>query len=276
MAAPNAIAEVNVDTGAVRYVTGPSALNSPTGLAVGNAGGRDALYVGDLFGGVRQLDGANGLVREVPPVELFQPAHVFATEEHLLVTSQVSGIVQRLDRMSLEVLASWDGFMSPGDAVESLEGDIIVAETGTGRVLDVTGPEAGDREVLAEGLNRPTGLAIGQDGAIFVAETGGGRVLKIGPGDAPMRTLAEGLERPEGIAIEQGGDNVVVIEVGAKRITRIEPTGAKTVLAQDLPVGLSDGPSLFRGLAVGTTATAIYFSSDVDNTIYRLTPEQRN
>ena len=89
-------------------------------------------------------------------------------------------------------------------------------------------------------------------------------------------TLAERLERPEGIALEQGGDNLVVMEVGAKRITRIEPNGAKTVLAENLPVGLSDGPSLFRGLAVGTTATTIYFSSDVDNTIYRLTPKQRN
>ena len=276
MAAPNAIAEVNVDTGAVRYVTGPSQLNSPTGLAVGNVGGRDALYVGDLFGGVRQLDGASGLLRVMPPVELFQPAHVFATEEHLLVASQVSGTVQQLDRESLEVLASWDGFMSPGDAVESLDGDIIVAETGTGRVLRVTGPNADDREVLADGLERPTGLVIGQDGAIFVAETGGGRVLKLGPADAPMTTLADGLERPEGIALEQGGDNVIVIEVGARRITRIEPSGAKVVLAQDLPVGLSDGPSLFRGLAVGTTATTIYFSSDVDNTIYRLTPKQRN
>jgi sugar lactone lactonase YvrE len=276
MAAPNAIAEVNVETAAVRYVTGPSQLNSPTGLTVGNVSGRDALYVGDLFGGIRQLDGASGLVREMPTLELFQPAHVFATEEHLLVASQVAGIVQQLDRTSLEVLASWDGFKSPGDAAESLEGDIIVVETGTGRVLNVTGPEAGDREVLAEGLNRPTGLAIGQDGAVFVAETGGGRVLKIGPGDAPMMTLAEGLERPEGIAFEQGGDNLVVVEVGAKRITRIEPSGAKTVLAQNLPVGLSDGPSLFRGIAVGTTATTIYFSSDVDNTIYRLTPKQRN
>lgn len=276
MAAPNAIAEVSVDTGAVRYVTGPTPLNSPTGLTVGNVSGRDALYVGDLFGGVRQLDGATGLLREMPPVDLFQPAHVFATEEHLLVVSQVSGTVQQLDRGSLEMLASWDGFMSPGDAVESLDGDIIVAETGTGRVLRVQGPEAGDREVLAEGLAKPTGLAVGQDGAIFVSETGGGRVLKLGPGDAPLMTLADGLERPEGIALEQGGDNVVVIEVGARRITRIEPSGNKVVLAQNLPVGLSDGPSLFRGLAVGTTATTIYFSSDVDNTIYRLTPKQRN
>jgi sugar lactone lactonase YvrE len=276
MAAPNAIAEVNVDTGAIRYVTGPSTLNSPSGLAVGNVKGRDALYVGDLFGGVRQLDGASGLVREMPPVELFQPAHVFATEEQLIVVSQVFGTVQRLDRETLEVLESWDGFMSPGDAVESLEGDIVVAETATGRVLRVTGPDAADRTVLAADLDAPTGLAIGQDGAIFVAETGGGRVLRLGPGDAPLAVLAEGLARPEGIALEQGGDNVVVIEVGAKRITRIEPSGTKIVLAQNLPVGLSDGPSLFRGLAVGTTATTIYFASDVDNTIYRLTPNLRN
>jgi sugar lactone lactonase YvrE len=274
MAAPNAIAEVNVDTGNVRYVSGPSQLNSPAGLTVSSVNGRDTLYVGDLFGGIRQLDGASGLPRELPPVELFQPAHVFATEEHLLAVSQVSGIVEQLDRESLEVLATWEGFTSPGDAAETLDGDIIVAETGTGRVLTVTGPEPTDRKVLAEGLDRPTGLAIGQDGAIFVSETGGGRVVKIGLDDAPMTVLTDGLERPEGVALEAGGDNVLVLEVGARRITRIEPSGNKVVLAQDLPVGLSDGPSLYRGLAVGTTATSIYFSSDVDNTIYRLTPVQ--
>jgi glucose/arabinose dehydrogenase len=141
--------------------------------------------------------------------------------------------------------------------------------------LTVTGPEPTDRKVLAEGLDRPTGLAIGQDGAIFVSETGGGRVLKIGPDAAPMTVLTDGLERPEGVALEAGGDNVLVLEVGAGRITRIEPSGNKVVLAQNLPVGLSDGPSLYRGLAAGTTGTTIYYSSDDDNTIYRLTPVQR-
>ena len=49
-----------------------------------------------------------------------------------------------------------------------------------------------------------------------------------------MATLAEGLARPEGIALEKGGDNIVVIEVGAKRITRVEPNGAKNSEAERL------------------------------------------
>ena len=61
-----------------------------------------------------------------------------------------------------------------------------------------------------------------------------------------------------------------------ERVIRVPARTTLSVLAQNLPVGLSDGPSLFRGLAVGTTATTIYFSSDLDNTIYRLTPDQRN
>jgi hypothetical protein len=39
-------------------------------------------------------------------------------------------------------------------------------------------------------------------------------------------------------------------------------------IAENLPIGLTNGPSLYRGIAVG--ANAIYLSSDIDNTIYRL------
>jgi hypothetical protein len=59
------------------------------------------------------------------------------------------------------------------------------------------------------------------------------------------------------------------MEVGAKRLMRFDPMDA-TVLAEDLPVGLSNGPSLYRGIALG--ASTIYFSSDIDNTIYKLAP----
>jgi hypothetical protein len=44
------------------------------------------------------------------------------------------------------------------------------------------------------------------------------------------------------------------------------------VIAGDLPVGLSNGPSLYRGVAA--SASAIYFSSDVDNAVYKLTPQE--
>ena len=148
MSAPNAIGQVDIDAKSFRYVVAPSPLNSPTGLAVATDGGVDTVYVGDLFGGVKRLNGSTGEVEETPPIELFQPAHVAVAGRDLIAVSQVFGTVQRLDRDTLEVLATWEGFSSPGDAVETANGDIVVADTGNGRVVRITGPEPADRSVL--------------------------------------------------------------------------------------------------------------------------------
>jgi sugar lactone lactonase YvrE len=119
-------------------------------------------------------------------------------------------------------------------------------------------------------LAAPTGLALGNDGTLYIAETGAGRVLRLAPGREPS-VLAEGLRQPEGIALAADGA-LVVMEVGAKRLLRLDPMDV-TVLADGLPVGLSNGPSLYRGIALG--ASSVYFSSDIDNTIYKLTPVPR-
>jgi sugar lactone lactonase YvrE len=131
----------------------------------------------------------------------------------------------------------------------------------------VTGPEPADREVVAPDLSAPTGLALGADGTLYVTETGAGRVLRVAPGRTPA-VVAEGLRQPEGVALMANG-SLMVMEVGAKRLMRFDPMEA-TVIAENLPVGLTNGPSLYRGIALG--ASSIYFSSDVDNTIYKLTP----
>jgi sugar lactone lactonase YvrE len=269
MSAPNSIAEIEVGTGKLRYVVPPSVLNSPTGLAVATDGDTDTVYVGDLFGGVKRVNGSTGQVEDIPAIALFQPAHVSVAGGHLIAVSQVFGTVQRLDRRTFAVLATWEGFSSPGDAVETAGGDIIVADTGTGRVLRVTGPEPADRTVLLADVAAPTGLALALDGSLYVAETGGGRVLRLsGNGSDVVTVLAQGLAQPEGIAVRPNGD-VLVMEVAAKQLTLLGATGA-SVVAKRLPVGLSNGPSLYRGVAVGRNA--VYFSSDIDNTIYKILP----
>ncbi len=267
LTAADAIATVDLDTGAVQYVTPPAALTSPSGLAVATEAGVDTVYVGDLFGGVRRLNGTTGAVLDTPAIGLFQPSHVSIHGDHLIAVSQVFGTVQRIDRHTFKVLDTWEGFSSPGDALEAPNGDIIVADTGTGRVLRVTGPDMADREPVAGFLQQPTGLALATDGTIYVTETASGRVFRAVPG-VRWSFVAEGLSQPEGLALDDSG-NLYVMEVGAKRLTRINPSGSSAILAEHLPVGLTNGPSLFRGVAV--SPTAIYFSSDVDNTVYRLT-----
>jgi glucose/arabinose dehydrogenase len=65
---------------------------------------------------------------------------------------------------------------------------------------------------------------------------------------------------------------LLVLEMGARRVVSVDPaTGATTVVAADLPLGLVTQPvPLAGGIAVGPSG-AIYVSSDVENAIYRIT-----
>ncbi len=265
----NGIAEINVATGAVRDVVKPAALTSPTGLAVMTVNGADTLYLGDLFGGVKTIAAQSGAI-QTTPIEIFQPAHVSATERHLIVVSQVFGAIQRIDRATFAKLDEWAGLKSPGDALEAPNGDVFVAETGSGSILRISGPGAADRRAVVTGLGGPLGLAWAGPNTVYVTETTAGQVTRIDLASGSKTVLAEGLARPEGLAVTADGD-LLIVEVGAKRVVRISPPGGdRTIVAANLPIGLSYGPSLYRGIAV--SPLAIYINSDIENAIYKLTP----
>jgi sugar lactone lactonase YvrE len=86
--------------------------------------------------------------------------------------------------------------------------------------------------------------------------------------------VATGLKMPEGIALAPDG-KLIVAEVGAKRIVEIDPkTGSVTEIAGNLPIGLAGAPgglptNIPTGIGVGATGT-IYFSSDIENAIYKV------
>jgi len=263
----NAIVEIDPSSGDMRYVVEPAPLNSPAGFGVWPNAGHDALFIGDLFGGIKVVDGQTGAI-EHAAVELFQPAHIAVTEAAVYGVSQVFGTIQRFDKSTFEVLDSWEGFDSPGDVLAAANGDLIVAETGTGRLLRVTGPAERDRAIVAEGLAGPTGLAWSDQDAVYLSETAGGRLLRVELADGSSATVASALQQPEGLAVTADGA-VLVVEVGARALTRFDPaSGTRTVVANDLPIGLSNGPSLYRDVEIG--AAGIYFNSDIDNTVYRL------
>jgi sugar lactone lactonase YvrE len=266
----NAIDEVNVETGATREVVPAGALISTAGIGALTDGGRDVVYVADVFGGVRQVDGLNGDVTIVPTTEIGQPSHVSASARSVIVVSQLNGLVQQYDQKSGKLVAEWKGFRSPGDAVEEAQGRVLVAETGTGTLVRVTTSEPAKRDVVAKGLGDPIGLAMDNMGRVYVTETRTGQLSRIDLGNGRRTLVSSGLQAPEGVAVLPDGA-VAVVEVSAKRVIRVDPGGAKTVIADKLPIGLGYGPSLFRGLAA--TASAIYVASDAENSIYKLTPQ---
>jgi streptogramin lyase len=86
--------------------------------------------------------------------------------------------------------------------------------------------------------------------------------------------IASDLKMPEGIALMPDG-KIVVAEVGARRIIQIDPQNGKvTEIAGNLPIGLAATPgglptNIPTGIGVGASGT-IYFSSDIENAIYKV------
>ena len=94
-------------------------------------------------------------------------------------------------------------------------------------------------------------------------------------GEAPEKTVVvKDLKMPEGIA--RGSDGTLVVaEVGAKRLIEIAPESGKiTEIAANLPIGLVGAPgglptNIPTGVGIGASGT-IYFSSDIENAIYKV------
>ena len=262
----NAIDEVDVTTGQVTQFISAGKLTSTAGLAVSTSAGHDTLYVADVFGGVRRVNPDTAAVSDTP-VDMFQPSHISLSAKHITVVGQVNGFVQQFDRATFKKLSEWNGFKSPGDALELPNGDIVVAETATGNLVRVT-----DHKILAAGLSAPIALADAGNNAVYVSETGSGQVTRIDLKTGQKSLIAPRLSSPEGLAVATDGA-ILVVEVGAKRVTRLDlKTAMRSVIASNLPIGLSTGPSLYRGIAV--SPSAIYINSDIENSIYKLTPRK--
>ncbi|MGD8323933.1 MAG: hypothetical protein PVF50_06160 [Gammaproteobacteria bacterium] len=259
----NAIVEIDAQSGAVSYVVEPAPLNSPAGFAIDTSSAGDVLYVGDLFGGIKVVDAASGAIEHVA-VELFQPTHIAVTPEHVIAVSEVFGTVQRFAKSDFSVLDTWDTFVTPGDVLVMPDGTIVVAETGAGTLEQIRSD--GTQSVVASGLRGPRGLAAAGPAAVYVTESTNGTIRRVELASGVTTQVAAGLAQPEGLAVEAGG-TLLVIEVGARRLTRVEPTSGTAVpVVESLPIGLANGPSLYRDVNIGSGG--IYLNSDVDNTVY--------
>jgi streptogramin lyase len=127
--------------------------------------------------------------------------------------------------------------------------------------------------VLIGGLEGPVGLVGGAKGDVFLTEAFAGQVSKV-ESNGEKTILARDLKMPEGIAMAPDG-KLIVAEVGAKRLIEIDPqTGKLSEIAGNLPIGLPAAPgglptNIPTGVGVGATGV-IYFSSDIENAIYKV------
>jgi sugar lactone lactonase YvrE len=275
--ADNGIQEVDPETGAAKQViSGKLAL--PGGIAVVSDGAKDTVYVADVFA-YRTVDGATGEVAEparmhADGVTLEYPMSATAKGDDVLLSSWFTGTVQLIDRKTGKTRDMLHDFKAPHDAVKLGDGSILVSELGTKSLVRASGEHGKDRHVVIGGLEGPVGMVAASGDAVYVTEAFAGQVSKVET-NGERTVIAKDLKGPEGIALSPDG-KLIVAEVGAKRLVQIDPaSGTVTEIAGNLPIGLPAAPgglpsNIPTGVGVGASGV-IYFSSDVENAIYRVT-----
>jgi sugar lactone lactonase YvrE len=275
--ADNGIQQVDPETGAAKQIiSGKLAL--PGGIGVVSDGATDTIYVADVFA-YRTVDGATGEVSEparmhAAGVTLEYPMSATAKGDDVILSSWFTGTVQVIDRNTGATKEMMHGFKSPHDAIRLADGSILVNELGTKSLVRASGEHGKDRAVLIGALEGPVGLVGGTNGDVFLTEAFAGEVSKVAS-NGEKTVVAKDLKMPEGIAMTPDG-KLVVAEVGAKRLVEIDPqTGKLAEIAANLPIGLVGAPgglptNIPTGVGVGATGT-IYFSSDIENAIYKVT-----
>jgi streptogramin lyase len=275
--ADNGIQEVDPETGAAKQViSGKLAL--PGGIGVVSDGDKDTIYVADVFA-YRTVDGATGEVSEPARmhsdgVTLEYPMSATAKGDDVLLSSWFTGTVQVIDRKTGKMSEMLHGFKAPHDAIRLGDGSILVNELGSKSLLRVSGEHGKDRDVVIGGLEGPVGMVAGSKDTVYVTEAFAGQVSKIET-NGEKTVVVKDLKMPEGIALAPDG-MLVVAEVGAKRIIQIDPVkGTVTEIAANLPIGLAGAPgglptNIPTGVGVGASGV-IYFSSDIENAIYKIT-----
>jgi sugar lactone lactonase YvrE len=274
--ADNGIQEVDPETGTAKQVIiGKLAL--PGGIGVVSDGGKDTIYIADVFA-YRTVDGATGEVSEparmhADGVTLEYPMSATASGDDVLLSSWFTGTVQVIDRKSGKTKEMLHDFKAPHDAVKLGDGSILVNELGSKALVRASGEHGKDRTVVLGGLEGPVGLVAGSGGMVYLTEAFAGQVSKV-EANGEKTVVAKDLKGPEGIALAPDG-KLIVAEVGAKRIIQIDPaSGTVTEIAANLPIGLPAAPgglpsNIPTGVGVGATGV-IYFSSDIENAIYKV------
>jgi len=122
---------------------------------------------------------------------------------------------------------------------------------------------------LATGLEQPMGVAIGPDGAVYVAESGKGRVVMLAGGRA--ETVIDGMAQPEGIAIRAG--KLYTVDIKAKQVIECDLSGGgRRTIASGLSVGAPEGivPKPLGGVGpfCGPMLTFTGIAAADDGTLY--------
>lgn len=243
--------------------------------------GDEELWLADFFS-LRAFNTRSGrqlrMERVIPLTSpLVSPTTVAADGNRLIVTSWLGNAVQVFDVTTSQVLLSLRDFAVPLNAI-AFQGDLVVAELGTGSVVRASMTQPAQRTILASGLLAPAGLAATEDDLWVTDHLAGTLLQLIAAGQVldPPVEVASHLARPEGLATLPDG-SLVVVETGAGRVSRVDPaTGTVSTIATGLGLGAAPPPAapptwIFNGVTANASGT-LYVTGDKANVIYELRP----
>jgi sugar lactone lactonase YvrE len=267
--ADNGIQEVNVQDGRTRQVV-KGGLAMPISIAAVAEGNHDAIYVADIFA-FRAVDGSTGRVTDIERshaagVHIEYAIAVSANDRHVFVSNS-NGALLQYARSDGRFIREWKG-VSGAFAAETSSDDLLTMQ---GSAL-VRVDSKGERKEIAADLGKIQALTI-SGGDAYLVDQASGNILRANLATGAKKTIATGLKLPQGVAVEKSG-RVLTVELGKRRIVGIDPSnGAVVEVASNLPIGIFgiEQPALGVGLAVGSGA--IYVTSDIENSLYKLTKQ---
>ena len=165
------------------------------------------------------------------------PMAVNVQGEKVVTASWFTDAVEIFDRRSGRSLAVYHALKDPIDALVLDNGDVLVAEQGTGRLLVIDGSDADKRKIVAENLRGMAAMRAHSNDEVYVTDVVAGELLRVNIRSGKKTVISTGLDRPEGFDVAPDG-SIVLAEVGKQRLLRIDSTsGAMSEIARNLAIG---------------------------------------
>jgi DNA-binding beta-propeller fold protein YncE len=161
-------------------------------------------------------------------------------------------------------------FDSPTGIAVDPNGNILVADTGNGRIQKFSSSGTSLSTIGTKGSGRgqlglPRGIAIDRAGNIYVADASNGRVQKLAPNGTFIAEWAPGLYGPGRIAIGPD-DSIYVADQGLFRIVKFSPDGR--VITTWGSKGNADGQFADdASVAVDPTSNKVYVADPINSRI---------
>ncbi len=265
--AAGGIAELAPD-GRARLIV-PKGFVGPYGVAVDRAG---TVYAGDNF----RLATVSG--GEAGTRELLASSHGVATDDlgRVHVSSQ-SGAVRTYEPERREFTTRAEELDRPGGVAVRSDGMLVVAETGAGRVVGIDGENA--LTVLADGLHTPVDVAVDAEDRCYVSDEERGEVFRIDDGlvvvaEGLQRPQGIAVSGDELFVVETGTRRLLSVDlVTGDRLVEAEelavglPPGLTRV--QPEPRGHASVPVPFAGVAVGPDGS-LHVSANGEGSVLRI------